>query len=49
MRPPADLARDTAARMETIGFDGDCDSAREVFPLLEKEIERLRGLLPTLI
>ena len=35
--------------MELIGFDGDFDAAQEVFPLLEKEIERLRGLLPTLI
>jgi PAS domain S-box-containing protein len=46
---PAGAARDTAARMELIGFDGDFESAVEVFPLLEKEIERLRGLLPTLI
>lgn len=46
---PAGAARDTAARMEAIGFDGDCDTAREVFPILEKEIERLRGLLPSLI
>ncbi len=46
---PAGAARDTAARMETIGFDGDCDAAREVFPMLEKEIDRLRALLPTLI
>jgi two-component system, sensor histidine kinase len=46
---PAGAARDTAARMEVIGFDGDFEAAREVFPLLEKEIERLRGLLPTLI
>jgi HPt (histidine-containing phosphotransfer) domain-containing protein len=46
---PAGAARDTAARMELIGFDGDFDAAHEVFPLLEKEIDRLRGLLPTLI
>jgi two-component system, sensor histidine kinase len=46
---PAGAARDTAARMELIGFDGDFEAAVEVFPLLEKEIERLRGLLPTLI
>jgi two-component system, sensor histidine kinase len=46
---PAGPARDTAARMELIGFDGDFDAAQEVFPLLEKEIDRLRGLLPTLI
>jgi hypothetical protein len=35
--------------MELIGFDGDFEAAVEVFPLLEKEVERLRGLLPTLI
>jgi len=46
---PAGAARDTAARMELIGFDGDFEAAQEVFPLLEKEIVRLRGLLPTLI
>jgi PAS domain S-box-containing protein len=46
---PAGAARDTAARMELIGFDGDFDAAQEVFPMLEKEIDRLRGLLPTLI
>ena len=41
---PAGAARDTAARMETIGFDGDFDAAQEVFPILEKEIERLRDI-----
>ena len=46
---PSGAARDTAARMELIGFDADFDAAQEVFPLLEKEIDRLRGLLPTLI
>jgi PAS domain S-box-containing protein len=46
---PAGAARDTAARMELIGFDGDFDAAQEVFPLLEREIVRLRGVLPTLI
>jgi PAS domain S-box-containing protein len=46
---PAGAASDTAARMELIGFDGDFEAAQEVFPLLEREIERLRGLLPTLI
>jgi len=46
---PAGAARDTAARMEVIGFDGDFDAAQEVFPVLEKEIDRLRGVLPTLI
>ena len=35
--------------MELIGFDGDFDAAQEVFPVLEKEIDRLRGLLPTLL
>jgi PAS domain S-box-containing protein len=46
---PAATARDTAARMEAIGFDGDFAAAQEVFPMLEKEIDRLRGVLPTLI
>jgi len=46
---PAGAARDTAARMELIGFDGDFDTAHELFPLLEREIVRLRGVLPTLI
>jgi HPt (histidine-containing phosphotransfer) domain-containing protein len=46
---PAGAARDTASRMELIGFEGDFDAAQEVFPVLEQEIERLRGLLPTLI
>ncbi|MEO6237175.1 MAG: ATP-binding protein [Vicinamibacterales bacterium] len=46
---PTGAARDTAARMETIGRDADFAAAREIFPTLEKEIERLRALLPTLI
>jgi PAS domain S-box-containing protein len=46
---PPGAARDTAARMEEIGFAGDFDAAQEVFPLLEKEVDRLRGVLPTLI
>ena len=46
---PAGAARDAAARMETIGFDGDIEAARAAFPVLEKEVDRLRGLLPTLI
>jgi two-component system, sensor histidine kinase len=46
---PAGPARDTAARMEALGFDADFDAAQEVFPVLEKEIDRLRGVLPTLI
>ncbi len=45
---PPGAARDTAARMELIGFDGDFDAAQDVFPVLEKEIARLRELLPTL-
>jgi len=46
---PAGAARDTAARMETLGFEANFDAAQETFPLLEKEIDRLRGVLPTLI
>jgi PAS domain S-box-containing protein len=46
---PAATARDTAARMEAIGFDADFDAAQEIFPTLEREIDRLRGVLPTLI
>jgi CheY-like chemotaxis protein len=46
---PAGAARDTAARMETIGFEANFDAAQEAFPLLEREIDRLRGVLPTLI
>jgi two-component system, sensor histidine kinase and response regulator len=46
---PAGAARDAVSRMETIGFDGDLEAARAVFPILEKEVDRLRGLLPTLI
>jgi HPt (histidine-containing phosphotransfer) domain-containing protein len=46
---PAGAARDAAAKMEAIGFNGDLDAARDAFPELEKEVDRLRGLLPTLI
>jgi PAS domain S-box-containing protein len=46
---PAGAARDAAARMEVIGLDGDFDGAAEVLPLLRKEIDRLRELLPSLI
>jgi HPt (histidine-containing phosphotransfer) domain-containing protein len=46
---PPGAARDSAARMEAIGFDGDFTAAEEMFPVLEKEIDRLRGVLPTLI
>jgi hypothetical protein len=35
--------------MEAIGFDGDLDAATALLPLLEREVERLRDLLPTLI
>jgi len=46
---PAGPARDTAARMEALGFEADFDAAQKLFPVLEKEIDRLRGVLPTLI
>jgi len=46
---PAGAARSTAARMEAIGLEADFDAATETLPLLEREIDRLRGLLPTLI
>jgi CheY-like chemotaxis protein len=46
---PSGPARDVAARMEMIGFDGDIAAAREVYPLLEREVERLKTLLPTLV
>jgi PAS domain S-box-containing protein len=46
---PAGSARDAAARMELIGFDGNFDAAEEIFPLLQREIDRLRELLPSLL
>jgi PAS domain S-box-containing protein len=46
---PAGAARDVTAQMEAIGFDGDLDAATALLPLLEREIDRLRDLLPTLI
>lgn len=46
---PAGAARETAARMEAIGLEGDFDAAEETFPTLEKEIDRLRSVLPTLV
>jgi CheY-like chemotaxis protein len=46
---PAGTAHDISARMELIGLDEDFNAAQEVFPRLEREIDRLRGLLPTLI
>ena len=46
---PAGTASETAARMEAIGMDGDFEAAEETFPTLEKEIGRLRDVLPTLV
>jgi CheY-like chemotaxis protein/HPt (histidine-containing phosphotransfer) domain-containing protein len=46
---PAGAAREAAARMEIIGFNGDLDAARRTFRELEQEVDRLRGLLPSLI
>lgn len=46
---PPGPARGAAARMETIGFDADFPAAQEAYPLLEREVERLRELLPALV
>jgi signal transduction histidine kinase/DNA-binding NarL/FixJ family response regulator len=46
---PSGPARGVAARMEMIGFDGDLQAARDVYPMLEQEVERLKTLLPALI
>jgi PAS domain S-box-containing protein len=46
---PSGPARGAAARMEMIGFDGDIAAAREVYPLLEQEVERLKTVLPALV
>jgi signal transduction histidine kinase/HPt (histidine-containing phosphotransfer) domain-containing protein len=46
---PAGAARETAARMEAIGLDGDFEAAGKMFPTLEKEVDRLRSVLPTLV
>jgi PAS domain S-box-containing protein len=46
---PAGAARDTATRMELIGFDADFNAAEDIFPRLQKEMDRLREVLPTLI
>ena len=46
---PAGPAREIAARMEMVGFDGDITAARELYPLLEQEVDRLRSVLPALI
>ena len=45
---PSGPARGVAARMEMIGFDGDIAAAREVYPLLEREVNRLKDLLPAM-
>ena len=46
---PTGPARGAAATMEGIGFDGDLDAARQMLPLLEQEVERLRMVLPALV
>jgi HPt (histidine-containing phosphotransfer) domain-containing protein len=46
---PSGPARGVAARMEMFGFDGDLAAAREVYPLLEQEVQRLKEVLPALI
>ncbi len=46
---PSGPARGVAARMEMIGFDGDIAAAREVYPMLEREVNRLKDLLPAMI
>ncbi len=46
---PPGPAHGAAARMEMIGFDGDITAAREVWPVLEAQVERLKALLPALI
>ena len=46
---PAGAARDAAAQMEAIGFEANFDAADKAFPVLQREIDRLRGVLPTLI
>jgi signal transduction histidine kinase/CheY-like chemotaxis protein len=46
---PAGPARGAAARMEVFGFDGDFAAAKDLYPTLEQEVERLKTLLPALI
>ena len=46
---PPGPARTVATRMEAIGFEEDLAAAREVLPLLEQELGRLRTVLPALI
>lgn len=46
---PPGPARLVASRMETLGFDKDLVGARAALPELEREVQRLRELLPALI
>ena len=46
---PPGPARSIAERMEVIGFDGDLAAAQDALPILETEVERLRGVLPSLV
>ena len=46
---PPGPARIVASQMETLGFDKDLVGARQSFPELEREVQRLRELLPALI
>jgi len=46
---PAGAARDIASRMEALALDADFDAAEEAYPQLAREIDRLRGVLPTLL
>ena len=46
---PLGPARGEASKMETLGFDGNLPAAREAFPVLEQEVERLKTLLPAMI
>ena len=46
---PASVATNLAAHMERIGAEGDFEAAQELLPTLRAEIDRLRGVLPTLI
>jgi PAS domain S-box-containing protein len=46
---PIGPARGVAATMEGIGYDGDLEAARQTLPLLEREVERLRTVLPAIV
>jgi DNA-binding response OmpR family regulator len=46
---PASVATNLAQQMERIGAEGDFDAAQDLLPSLRAEIDRLRGVLPTLI